>query len=178
MTFRPKCLLLLVMLLLAGCATIPKPAVVKSGAYYFVWMGSENVLTLTADGQFHYLYTKAENEDGKPYSYESHGTYSIDGQDLRLEYETPDGGHKRADGPMWIVWWGTRCYLVQPWRSVEWTTSAVTHRWPKKNGGKEIPAELWEPRKTREGWMYLHDGDWLLPVTGKPELPKLKKAGV
>lgn len=72
---------------------------------------------------------------------------------------------------MWIIWWGDRCYLVTPERRVEFVVSALTHRWPEDSGGRDLPAALREPRSTRTGWMYLQDGDWLLPVSGQPVVP-------
>jgi hypothetical protein len=169
-----RVLLLTALVGLTCCATGPKtatPTGLKPGAYFVVVDGAEHILTLTPDKNFQYLFSRSNYEDGKPRFLERHGTYSIEGSDLWFEYELADGSHQRADGPMWIVWWGQRCYLVMPSERSRFNTFAITHRWPKENGGNKLPRDVWEPRKTKEGFVYLHDGDWLLPVKGKPGIP-------
>ncbi|MDF9834410.1 hypothetical protein M2103_002660 [Ereboglobus sp. PH5-5] len=172
-----RLLLSLVMVIsLTGCATqnVSTRTGAKHGAYYFLYEGHKNILSLGVDARFHYRYSAPAKQDSAPYSYERSGRYVIEGTELWLEEELPDGTFCRAEQPMWIVWWGERCYLVQPWRRTEFIVSAITHRWPKDRGGRRLPVDLREPRETKEGWMYLHEGDWLLPVAGKPIVPSGK----
>jgi hypothetical protein len=159
---------------LPGCSPISKNAThdgLKYGRYFVVVDRGEHVLTLTPDGKFSSRFSRIYEDTGA-YTFEQHGMYTVEGHNLWLDYELPDGGHRRAEGPMWIIWWGKRCYLVMPSERDRFITFAITHRWPKADGGRKLPKAIQEPRHTKEGYIYLYDGDWLLPVQGKPVIPE------
>lgn len=72
---------------MASCATRPPPPPhpgVKSGAYYLIHDGHENILQLGPDARFSYRYSAPPRPDSPPYSFERRGRYVVEGTNLWL----------------------------------------------------------------------------------------------